>query len=45
MSLRTLTIEDWPEAEGLYRELTASGAVAGRAAFEAVLGHAGTRVL
>ena len=44
MMLRALTIEDWPEAEALYWELTASGAVAGRDAFAAVLNHVGTSV-
>lgn len=44
MTVRSLTLDDWPEAEALYWELTKSGAVAGRAAFEAVLAHAGTAV-
>ncbi len=45
MTLRQLTLDDWPDAETLYWELTMSGAVAGRDMFEAVLAHKGTRVL
>ena len=44
MTLRHLTSADWADAEALYRELTKSGAVAGRKAFEQVLAHAGTSV-
>lgn len=42
MSVRALTEADWPEAEGLYWELTRSGAVAGPEAFAALLAHPGT---
>ncbi len=44
MTLRCLTVDDWPEAEELYWELTRSGAVAGVDSFEAILAHAGTSV-
>lgn len=43
--LRSLNAADWPSAEPLYHSLTRSGAVAGRAQFDALLAHSGTAVL